>query len=564
VLDALARALARRRAEALVLLGFALAVAVGCWWGLPGSDSWAADSISPRSCGLGAIVETYRRGHFHTYPPLHMLLLTLLSLPWMALAAARVGPNPEALGLELIKPLYMTAIEASARALTLVMALGVVYGTMAYWTRAASRRVGVLAGIAVAVDATFVYYAHTGNLDVPSLFWIVLTLVKAQRVLAGEPSEWPLWLCATCAVLTKDSAAGALALAIPLAIAVAVMRAPRSSVLGRERAQRARRFATAGIGAALFYLVASGALVNPTGFVRRLAFLFGPASQTWTPFPPGLRGVLAVAASATRSIPRFGSWPLAVAALVGVMLALGAPRSRDRVALTLPLVAALSFAALFDLGARRSEERFLLPQAILLFPYAALAFECLWSWRPRLAVAVGILCAVPALNGVVSMDATLLADPRFSAEAFLASLPAGTRVEVYGGPVFLPRIPRQLVATRPGVEPLADRQRIDGVEELVDPAMDPRPRVPAVIVLSTELSSEAVTEPPSRPLPAATIAYHDAASHRMLRGLYDGSLGYARAATFRCTLPWPLACRSIHDSTAGQVWIYARAQRDRS
>src|SRR5271154_5904052 len=77
--------------ETLVLLVAAIGIAVGSGWGLPGSDSWAADSISPRSCGLGAIVETYAPGHFHTYPPLHMALLSVLSVPWMALAAMRVG-----------------------------------------------------------------------------------------------------------------------------------------------------------------------------------------------------------------------------------------------------------------------------------------------------------------------------------------------------------------------------------------------------------------------------------------------------------------------------------------
>jgi hypothetical protein len=564
VLETLERGTTQRKAEAWVLAAFALAVAIGCGWGLPGSDSWAADSISPRSCGLGAIVETYRPGHFHAYPPLQMLALTLLSLPWMALALARVGANVDALSLELIKPLYMTAIEATARAVTFAMALGVVGYTMLYWARAANRRVGVLAGIAVALDATLVYYAHTGNLDVPCLFWIVLTLVQAQRCAAGEPCERRLWLCAACAVLTKDQAAGALVLCIPLTIAVALARTPRPSAASSDRALRARRFLSGGLVAAGFYLVTSGALVNPRGFGRRLAFLFGPASRTWTPYPPGLRGMLAVTADATRAIPRFGSWPLAVAALAGVVIALWTPRTRDRVVLALPLVAAASFAAVFDLGARRSEERFLMPQAVLLFPYAALAFERLGAWRPRLAAIAGVVCVGPALLGVASMDATLLADPRYAAEALLANLPAGTRVEVYGGPVFLPRIPRRIDAVRPGVEPLADRQRIDGVDELVDPAMDPRPRDPQVIVLSTELSSEAVTEPPSRPLPAATIAYHDVASHRLLRGLYDGSLGYARIGTFRCQLPWPLECRSIHDSTAGSVWIYARAHRDRS
>src|SRR3984957_9921020 len=100
-----------RTPERAVLGAFALSIAVGFTWGLPSSSTWAVDSISPRSCGLGAIVETYWPGHFHTYPALHTGLLTLLSLPWIALAAARVGLGREGLGAELIKPLYMTGIE---------------------------------------------------------------------------------------------------------------------------------------------------------------------------------------------------------------------------------------------------------------------------------------------------------------------------------------------------------------------------------------------------------------------------------------------------------------------
>jgi len=564
VFEALGRAVrALRTTEGWILAFSAASLAVGSTWGLPGGDSWAADAISPRSCGLGAIVETYWPGHFHTYPPLQMLLLSVLSLPWMALAAARVGLHVDALGLELIKPLYMTGIEATARAATGAMALGVVWHTMRYWTRVAGRRVGCCAGLVVSCDGAFVYYAHTGNLDVPCLFWIVLTMVQAQRVLEGERRELALWLCASAAVLTKDYAAGALVACVPLATLVAVARSPRSPASGPGRAVHVRRFAVGALAAAASFLVVSGALVNPTGYGRRIAFLFGPASQTWTPYPPGLRGALALAGDAARAIPHFGSWPLAAAALAGVGIAL-ASRTRDRVVLTLPLVAAVSFAVLFDLGARRSEDRFLMPQAVLLFPYAALAFERAWSWRPAVAALGAVVGLAPALLGVASMDATLVRDPRYGAESFLAALPAGTRVEVYGGPVFLPRIPSTLVASRPGVEPIADRQRIDGVAEIVDPAMDPRPRDPDVIVLSTELSSEAVTEPPSHPLPVATIGYHDAASHRLLRGLYDGSLGYDRVGAFRCAVPWPLACRTVHDSTGGEVWVYARAHRSRS
>jgi hypothetical protein len=149
-----------------------------------------------------------------------------------------------------------------------------------------------------------------------------------------------------------------------------------------------------------------------------------------------------------------------------------------------------------------------------------------------------------------------MADPRYAAERYLSGLAPGTHVELLGGPIFLPRIPPQLHALRPGVEPISERQQIAGVTELVDPAMDPRPRAPAAIVLATELSNVGMTDV-SAQSPFGTISYRDPESRRLLRDLYDGSLGYVRAFRATCSLPWPLECRQIHHSTGGELWIYA-------
>jgi hypothetical protein len=141
----------RMRDPAVLLqIALGLAIAVGFSWGLPGSDSWMADSISPRSCGLGAIVETYLPGHYHKYPPLHMALLSVLSLPWMGLAASRVGAGVDALGAELIKPLYMTGIEVSARLVAAAMAIFALRFTMEHWGRLAGPRARLAAGAVLA------------------------------------------------------------------------------------------------------------------------------------------------------------------------------------------------------------------------------------------------------------------------------------------------------------------------------------------------------------------------------------------------------------------------------
>jgi hypothetical protein len=544
-----------RRAPAIVLAGFAAAISAGFTWGLPGPDTWAVDSISPRSCGLGAIVETYWPGHWHHYPPLHMAILTVVSLPWMSLALHRAGAGLDALTTELLKPFYMTGIEVGSRLVTAVMALAVVANTMRLWERIGGRMVGIAAGVVVASNATLVYYAHTGNLEVPYLFWLTWGLVELDRVARGEPRERQALLLAVASVLTKDQAAAAWILPLPAVLLVV----PR--VVGGKDAHRPRL-----VGAVLLavgvYAVVSGAATNPFGFARRVRIDVLHAGASWAAYPPDLGGRLALARDALLSTTRFTSWPIALAAGIGLGVAVTQKRGLERARALLPFLAAMSFTIFFNFGARRSDERFLLPQSVLFFPYAALAFEMALRRWPRsrsLVLAAAASALAPALLGVASMDATLLADARYEAERVLAALPAGTHIEVYGSAIFLPRIPPQLVAIRPGVEPFATRQPISGIRDIIDPAMDPRPRAPEVIVLATEFSRVSATLPQG-PAPFGVTQYIDDRSTALFRGLHDGSLGYTLARKVACSLPRPLACRNIHDATAGEVWIYERSK----
>jgi hypothetical protein len=230
----------------------------------------------------------------------------------------------------------------------------------------------------------------------------------------------------------------------------------------------------------------------------------------------------------------------------------------------MPLVAAASYTLFFLLGARRTEDRFLLPLAILVFPYAAFALDA-WLSRARSAAlpyAAFALALAPALLAVASLDATLLADPRYAAERFLASLPAGTRVEVYGGSHFLPRIPAQLDAVRVSLDDPAERSHAYRVTDVHgDPnAIDLRH--PGYVVLGAEHSH---AFPPGY-APAArygTVEFTDPATFRFFYALTENQLGYAPVLRARCELPWPLSCRDIHGSTAHDVWIYGRKSPDK-
>ena len=63
----------------ILIAAFVLHI-VGIGWGLPASDAWEDDGIAPRDFLVGTY-ETYLPGHFFTYPPVHLLGLSLLTSP---------------------------------------------------------------------------------------------------------------------------------------------------------------------------------------------------------------------------------------------------------------------------------------------------------------------------------------------------------------------------------------------------------------------------------------------------------------------------------------------------
>ena len=76
------------RVERLVLLAVAMVHGVGIGWGLPGSDGWDVDGVAPRDI-LPGILKTFTPGDYFTYPPLHLLLLAVLTLPVTLVTLAR-------------------------------------------------------------------------------------------------------------------------------------------------------------------------------------------------------------------------------------------------------------------------------------------------------------------------------------------------------------------------------------------------------------------------------------------------------------------------------------------
>ena len=440
----------------VVLLAVAVLHAVGLSWGMPSSDAWDVDGVAPRDF-LPGLAATYTPGDFYTYPPLQLAILAVLTAPVTALAALHAkGSGLADIIREIIHPSYMTAMTVTARSVTMLMSLGIVIALakVAAELVPEERRARTMTATATAVGIgfAFTYYSNATNLDVPYNFWASLALLGIVRAFARrEPARLrTALLLAALAVATKDQAYALFLLGVPLALAMLFIVDPwaRSNVrrLGKE-------LLLGGALALAVLLAIDGALTNPSGFWARLQFLRGPASQDFVTYSKDLRGRLTLLGDLVRSYGTVHYYPaFAALPLLGMSMAFRGERGARLGAAFVPIALAISFSVCFNFVARRGEERFTLPQALLLSTYAGIALERVWSapaptFVSRRTAAVWSLTArvvAIALVGValfrcVELDVNLIFDPRYEAEAWLRShVRPGDTIRASGLNVYLP------------------------------------------------------------------------------------------------------------------------------
>jgi len=562
--------LARTAASPLAwILVASLAVRlVGITWGLPAADGWDDDGVAPRDF-LSGVYESYVPGSFFTYPPVHLLLLTLLTLPgWVVGLVRATSLSPHDVIAELTRVPYMTAFSLVARAVAEVMALGIVYAVARIGEELWGRRAGLWGAGVVALNAPFAYHAHTSNLDVPYLFWSMFALLWLVRTIVRHEPRLLRYagLCAALAVGTKDQAYAVFVLSIPVALGAWLA----ADAWPREHVRLvARQLVVAIVTAAVLLAVVDGAVTNPTGFVKRLHFLTGTASQDHAYYAANWIGRRRVLEDTVRFFDHFYPVALAPFVLAGVYLHVTRTHvDRPRlVAGLLPALALVSFTLAFNCVARRTEHRFLLPQSVFVSLYAGLAFDVVTAQASRIRV-VGWVAALAlggrALFDCVAVDVALVRDPRYAAEAWLdAHVAPGDSIEVYGNNVYLPRLPSSARIARVDAEPLRDRSPLPGVTEIEQPFDEVEERKPEWIVASEAWTWRYVMPPPTDPAGAIVLApqqaerERDVATRAYFASLFHGTGAYEMA--FQSVYDdsfWPRV--DIHASTTRTIFVFHR------
>ena len=242
----------------------------------------------------------------------------------------------------------------------------------------------------------------------------------------------------------------------------------------------------------------------------------------------------------------------------------------SRAAALVPLLAAVSFTVLFNCTARRTEHRFLLPQMVFWSVYAGICLDALlFDLRGRLRHPLGVALAGGlfgwALFGCLTVDANLVLDPRYDAEAWLREHTApGDLIEVHGLNVYLPRFPPDAKVIRVGHEPTGKRNPLPGVVEVEGQYEDAEKRGARYVVVSEgwvwryliDLDEWGASS--GKVLPKTQLASStEVDGTTFFQGLVKGKRGFRRAYDAKWTSEtWPRL--DIHASTAREIWIFER------
>jgi hypothetical protein len=546
-----------------ILLAAAALRLPGLFWGLPAADGWDDDGFAPRNF-LTALALTWKPGAYFTYPPLHAIVLAIPSLPVAAWALAHAPSlHPHDVISEITKPIYMTYFAILARLISVTMSLGIIWcvGQMAQLV--AGARAGLCAAAACALGFGLTYYGQVSNLDVPYLFWACLSLLWCMRAVVEQAPRrfWGAALFAAAAVATKDQAYALFVLSLPLFLAAwfAMDAWPRQNM----RAVLVPLL-SAGFVALLALLLVDGAITNPSGFLKRVAFLTGPASQDYAEYVHGPAGWWALLKVVFAYFGHgYGVVVLTLAAL-GVAVHLPQARGRARVGGLLPPLAMLSFTACFNFAALRTDDRFLLPQGVLACIYIGIAAAFVLQARPVLRLGGVIVLAgtaLFALHQAMAVNAAMLLDPRYDAERWLAAHAiSGDSIEVYDRNWLLPRFPAGVVVNRVGPTDVKSRNPLPGVTETQQPFGAPRkPRFILASGLWMRRYRGVLRDPaPGRAWPPNRLAdMRDADARAHSAGLDNGSLGYQLVHVARFSSRWWPAVH-IHDSLDEPIGIYER------
>ena len=426
-----------------------LASAAG--WGIPQATSevtvrgWEVDAIS----GIGVLSELSnlasagRPDWYVAYPLFHYLVLGVVYIPYIAFAkfTGKLGIPSGEFPYGFSDPVRSLAtLNILGHAVTVLMGAVTIMAVFVLARRLFGTRAGLLAAALALCSAPFMFYARTGNLDVPALCWTMLCFVVLERCWSDGLTTGNAAACgafAALAVATKDQSYG-LVLVPLIALLVHALRTH-----GPATASAKVRPALVLVGSGVIvFLVASGIVIRPDRFVRHLQYIVN-FRDTFTNVrfqtaltvmrEPGGWGRLLLLGDVLRATATAVGLPVVVMGLAGfVVLWRSVPAMRWIVG------AIAGFLLLVIAPIQHMQYRYALAPAVLL-SLSAVALTFRLTTRPVLRGAMAVVLFAPALAGGAEVTHAMMTDARRPASEWLSQhVVPGDTLGYFGRPHQLP------------------------------------------------------------------------------------------------------------------------------
>ncbi|MGB2907527.1 MAG: glycosyltransferase family 39 protein [Candidatus Aminicenantaceae bacterium] len=423
------------RALLLILLLSLMMNGVGIWWGLPGSG-WAPDEVAP-SRVIAGLEQGLSQGWYVKYPPLHFYLLTLAYLPILALHWLT--------GLDLHGYQVNTVLFFMGRSLSLLMGTSIVYIVYRCGREIFDRRAALFTALISALTVPFVYYSKTANLEIPFIFWFMLSLWFYLRVLkAHRLADYLLFTAAAIfSVCTKDQAYGFYVL-MPLGIILSAHLSRRkeddragilASVFNRKT------ILSLALAAVLFVLI-QNILFSPDGFMGHVRFITGPGSQRFQVYENTLSGHAGMLWSSLRYIRFSFGWPMFLLCALGLAAFFRA--RKEAPLLFWLLLPGLSYYIFFISVIRYNCVRFFLPLCLTLAFFGGRLLAGLLApgqRLPGLRIAAVVLLFLYTGLYASSGNIQMVLDARYKVERSLErNIAPDALIGLVGSRMYLPRL----------------------------------------------------------------------------------------------------------------------------
>ena len=347
------------------------------------------------------------------------------------------------------------------------------------------------------------YYSRTANLDVPYLFWLTASWLFFLRAVRNGSLANACLFAATgaSAIATKDQAYGFYILpAAHIAFQALRQRDHASPAFPGRRAF----YAMTGVFLAAV-LVLFNVPFNLAGVVEHVRLIVGPGSQPFRMYPFSIPGYIGLVRDSIWQVGSAMSWPLFGFALCGLVAAV---RNKS-VLIRWLLLSAFSYYLTFIVIVMYHYDRFFIGICLVL-AIAAGAWLDQWTRQgvPHrvLRLAFVAFAIVYGTARVVSLDALMLADSRYSVERWLVPrIGPDTQIAAEGPSIYLPR------------QSLLLWLRIDADSTAL------RESQPQYVIVNSGFRAR--RPPGSR-------------ANEFYRSLADGSANYRRVFSYRTELPW--------------------------